>query len=95
MTKRIPQPFVDTYKLSQRSRTSRFISGLLVGLIVWITGVILAFLLNPFVGDNTFGKTFLHDLPGFTLVFGLVLLLELWGLIPHLEQSKSSSRSED
>ena len=95
ISQRIPKPIEDIYKLSQRSRTTRFFSGILVGLIVWLTGIAFAFLLNPFVGDNVFVKTFLHDLPGFTLVFGLVLLLEFWGLIPRLEQAKSSSISEE
>jgi len=89
ISRRIPKPLVDYYEFTQRSLSSRIIFGLLTGLIVWLIGIFLAIILNPFVAKNTFGKTFLHDLPGFALVIGLVLLLELWGLIPHLDQSKS------
>ncbi|MHA1978396.1 MAG: hypothetical protein ACW98I_15950 [Candidatus Hodarchaeales archaeon] len=85
ISKRVSKPFEDFYRLSQRSRSSRFIYGLLTGLLVWFAGIFIAFIFNPFVGNNTFFKTFLHDLPGFTLILGLVLLLELWGLIPRLE----------
>ncbi len=95
ISKRIPKPLIDYYKLSQKSRSAKLIFGLITGLIVWLTGIILAFILNPFVSENTFGETFVHDLPGFSLVLGLVLLLEFWGLIPHLDQSKSSGITEE
>ena len=84
MSKRISKSFEDLYKQSQRSRSSQIIYGLLAGLIVWLTGIVLALIINPFIGNNTFIKTFLNDLPGVSLVFGLVILLELWGIIPLL-----------
>ncbi len=95
ISKKISKLFQDYYRLSQRSRSSQIIYGLLAGLLVWFTGILLAFILDGFVSDNTFGETFLHDLPGFTLVFGLGLLLELWGLIPRLKTPSPVTNAEE
>jgi hypothetical protein len=95
ISKRIPKPLEDYYKYSQKSRLTRFIFGIRTCLIVWGTGILLEFILSPFVSNNIFGETLLHDLPGFTLVFGLILLLEFWGLIPHLKNTDSAGITED
>jgi hypothetical protein len=68
---------------SERSPLHRFLSGILIGSFIWVVGLVISLRLNPFVGNNTFGETFLHDLPGIALIFGLVITLEIWGLLPR------------
>jgi hypothetical protein len=68
---------------SERSPLHRFFAGILIGTFIWLIGLVISLGLNPFVGDNTFGETLLHDLPGIALIFGLVITLEIWGLLPR------------
>lgn len=71
--------FTDYYK---KSISRRIIIGGICGILVW--GFLLIFsLIMKQVFLDTFFQTLFNDIPGLGLIFGFVLALEIWGLIPR------------
>ncbi len=69
--------------MSTQNTTIRIVLGLLIGLILWLITIAISFLFS-FLSEDVFFQTFAHDLGGLGLVFSLVVVFEIWGLIPHL-----------
>ena len=84
----LKQVAADVNSFSNISFLHRFTVGLLIGIVIWLIGLLVSLILNPFVENNTFGTTFLHDLPAITLIFGLVIALDIWGLLPSPEEAE-------
>jgi hypothetical protein len=55
----------------------------MIGGLLWGILLVFSMIVRPFFNNNTFLQTFLKDLPGIGLIFGLLITLEIWGLIPH------------
>jgi hypothetical protein len=55
----------------------------MTGGLLWGILLVFSMIVRPFFNSNTFFQTFLKDLPGIGLIFGLLITLEIWGLIPH------------
>ncbi len=64
------------------STLKRIIVGLLSGGIFWILTILISFIVS-LLSTNPFTQTLAHDLIGIGLVFSLVVVFEVWGLIPH------------
>jgi hypothetical protein len=77
-----------------RSLLHRFTTGVLIGTAIWGIGLLVSFVLTPFMGNNTFGTTFLHDLPGIALIFGLVLAFDIWGFLPRPEEDTEEKEKQ-
>ena len=69
------------------STPKRVIVGLLSGGIFWIIAILISFVIS-LISNDTFVQTLAHDLVGIGLVFSLVVIFEIWGLIPHPSSSK-------
>ncbi len=71
--------FTDYYK---KSLSRRIIIGLICGFLVW--GILLIFsLIMKQVFRDIYFQTLFNDVPGIGFIFGFVLTLEIWGLIPR------------
>lgn len=91
---RIFQSYDDFLNYSQQTLPRRTFFGILVGFILWFSSFILSLLLDLIIGNNTWGSTFLHDMPGFGLILALIVTLDFWGLLPrpvvkNMEDEKS------
>ncbi|MFX0184430.1 MAG: hypothetical protein ACFE95_15215 [Candidatus Hodarchaeota archaeon] len=72
--------FTEYYK---ESLLRRFFIGIVMGGLLWGILLVFSILARPFFNNNIFFQTFLKDLPGIGLILGLLITLEIWGLIPH------------
>ena len=96
----LTQIVAEINSFSDRSLLHRFTTGVLLGIAIWGIGLLISFVLNPFMENNTFGTTFLHDLPGIALIFGLVIAFDIWGFLPRPEgdsgeKEKQQERDEN
>ncbi|MFX0171450.1 MAG: hypothetical protein ACFE9L_05975 [Candidatus Hodarchaeota archaeon] len=72
--------FVAYYKESYIRRF--FIGGILGGLL-WGASFVLSLIIRQLLNTDTFLETLLNDIPGIGLILGLLITLEIWGLIPN------------
>ena len=54
-----------------------------MGLLLVIMVVVVTIGIEAVLGTNGWIGTFVHDIRGFSVIAGVLLALEVWGLIPH------------
>ncbi|MFX0085132.1 MAG: hypothetical protein ACFFAU_05630 [Candidatus Hodarchaeota archaeon] len=61
----------------------RLIIGVLSGGMVGILFFAITYILELFLWDNAFNRTFLHDLPSIGVIIALIVSFEIFGFFPH------------
>jgi hypothetical protein len=82
-SKQFYQPLADLYSRTQQSNTSKLFGGVIMGLLLIFAITVFAFGLELVFGVNEWIQVFVHDLIGLGIIAGVLLALEVWGLIPH------------
>ena len=82
-SKQFYEPLTDLYTRAQQNTLSKLISGVIMGLLLIFAITLVTIGLDIIFRDSTFWLTFNNDLRGLGIVAGVVLALEVWGLIPH------------
>ncbi|MFX0050763.1 MAG: hypothetical protein ACFFAJ_04455 [Candidatus Hodarchaeota archaeon] len=72
--------FVAYYK---ESLVRRFFIGGILGGLLWGGSSFLSLIIRQLLTTDTFLETLLNDIPGIGLIIGLLVTLEIWGLIPN------------
>jgi hypothetical protein len=82
-SKQLYQPLADLYSRTQQNNISKLFGGIILGLLLIIGFILITIGMEIIFGENTWWGTFINDLRGLSVIAGIILALEVWGLIPH------------
>ena len=82
-SKQYYQPLADLYSRTQQNNISKLFGGIIMGLLLIFAIIFVSILLEAIFGESNYWKTFFNDIRGLGIVAGVLLALEVWGLIPH------------
>ncbi len=82
-SKQFYEPLTNLYSKTQKNTVSKLYSGVIMGLLLFLVIVIVTIGIELLLGADDWIGTFTHDMRGLGIVAGLILTLEVWGLLPH------------
>ena len=88
-SKQFYEPLTNLYSKTQKNTASKLFSGIIMGLLLFLAIVIVTIGIELLLGADDWIGTFTHDMRRLGIVAGLILTLEVWGLIPHLTKDNN------
>ncbi len=82
-SKQFYEPLADLYSKTQQNTRLKLISGIIMGLLLILAIILATIGLEIIFSESTYWQIFINDIRGLSIVAGVVLALEVWGLIPH------------
>ncbi|MHA1946802.1 MAG: hypothetical protein ACXAC6_03640 [Candidatus Hodarchaeales archaeon] len=82
-SKQFYQPLADLYSRTQQNNISKLFGGVIMSLLLIFAIILVSIGLEVIFGESTYWKTFFNDIRGFGIIAGVILALEVWGLIPR------------
>ena len=81
--KQFQEPLTNIYSKTQKNTVSKLYSGVIMGLLLFIIIVLVTIVIELVLGTEGWIGTFTHDFRALGIVAGLILTLEIWGLLPR------------
>ena len=81
--KQYKESLANLYSKTQQNNISKLFGGVIMGLLLIFAIIFVSILLEAIFGESNYWKTFFNDIRGLGLIAGILLALEVWGLIPH------------
>ncbi|MHA2166244.1 MAG: hypothetical protein ACXAC2_06345 [Candidatus Kariarchaeaceae archaeon] len=81
--KQFKESLANLYSKTQQNNISKLFGGVIMGLLLIFAIAVFSLGLELVFGVNEWIQVFVHDLLGLGIIAGVLLALEVWGLIPH------------
>lgn len=83
MSERLAEYFNSFSDFYQKTLLRRFVVGLVIGSLLWLSIFMFSNIFNFLQKDNVWWGTFLYDLPLVGAILAVLVSLQIWGLLPQ------------